>query len=139
MFAWKTDPLYRLMFREVESLWRRLQQEGSSQGTGCPEGFRIEEHSSVSWEKSPGSTTLKDVWIFDDSGPRLFPGLRRVPHDYGEKRGNSWQFGLIRFHIAGDGSRLDLSADVSPGRALDSRYRVQTPGEPTELVPEHQR
>jgi hypothetical protein len=139
MFAWKTDPIYRLVFQEVESLWRRVREANAREASPYPEAFRIEEHSADQWQAAAGATTLKNVWIYDDAGPRLFPGLRRVPHDRGSRQGDAWQFGLIRFCIWRDGNHVVIFHDVGPGNARESRFRVETPGEPTELVAENAR
>jgi len=134
MAIWKTDPLYRLVFREVEAFWVRLHLEDNPRNGTPPEGFRVEEHLSADWGERPLSPTLKDVWGFDQFGIRLFPGLRRFPHDPGERRGAFWQFALVRFHVAADRSHVALYYDFGPGRDGSIGYDVQGNGDHVELM-----
>jgi hypothetical protein len=129
MAVWKTDPLYRLIFREIELIWLRVHEDCEQSRAWQPEAFRIEEHSLSDWDDSSHSRTLKDIWIFDDFGPRLFPGLRRVPHEAGEERGAFWQFGRIRFHISADRSYVALSYDLGPNESRDMGYDVESTGD----------
>jgi len=130
MATWKTDPLYRLVFREVDQLWQHLQLDAQH---GVPEALRIEEHSSSDWEEAPHSATLKDVWIHDQFGLRLFPGLRRVPHEFGEPRGDTWQFPLVRFSISPDRSQVAFAYEAGADRRHDVEFSVEGTGDLVQL------
>jgi hypothetical protein len=107
---WKTDWLYRLVFRKIAELWQSVSPP-SAEPTATPDALRIEEHTSADWSRAP-----TEVWVFDEAGARLASFLRAEDYDHGELRENCWQFGLIQFHRRPDLRQVDMFLDLGPGQ-----------------------
>ncbi len=127
MAEWKTDPLIRLVFAEIQALWEELRSPDR------PILLRVEQREASVSSVASSVGRLINVWLFDDYGMRLAPILRREAHDFGSLRGGYDRYGLVRFEVAADRSRVALTYRVGPSLIGEIRYEVERDGDDIRL------
>ena len=129
MSTWKTDPVVRLIFAEIDALWKALAPETR------PLLLRVEQRPDDG-RAGACDGRLANIWLFDDHGARLAPILRREPHDFGPDQAGYHRYGLIEFAVCADLTGANLRYRFGPlvGGELD--YAIEHSEEHgTALIP----
>jgi hypothetical protein len=125
MAGWRTDWLYRLVFKEVAAVWEKVRSEGRSLGTP-PDWLCVQELRRADWENLRCLGPVRRAWSFRSGGLSPLPP-EGVDPDCGEPRGMFYQVGRVRFHIA-DRKRLVFEYTVGPRYGRGVFFRVAGQG-----------
>jgi hypothetical protein len=133
--GWRTDWLYRLVFREVADLWAEVRSGNPEMGRP-PELLVIEELGGADCQTARCLPPVRRVWTFGPEGLQPRPGDEENLAACAGRRGMFWRVGLIRFHVAAGRRRVVFEYVVGPRYGRGLILRVAGQGKKGRLRPE---
>jgi hypothetical protein len=135
--GWRTDWLYLLVFREVESTWERAQRDACSSPrlfALAPEAVVVQECAAMNFEAAYPQPPVSRQWRyagtgFEEEPPGKLPEPTRTRDDDG-----FYRTGLVRFHITSDRKQVGFIVILGPLYGRGCVLKVQGQGKRARLV-----
>jgi hypothetical protein len=135
--GWKSDWLYNLIFREVETLWERARREARDSpelfGPG-PTALLVDECSGMDWDQVYCLKPDTRHWVYDGEAFQPSADGQRWEPDLTTPRHAFFRIGSVRFHVAPDRKRVGLAIILGPLYGRGFVFTVHGQGRTARLV-----